>query len=139
MKEYLSTCARCLKQCHALELTKGICKTCVQRRSFVVDRTVRVDDTKVDIVQKHCSACDSRWNFIRGEEKSHCPNCGVSYTETVRSQQEERNKANKAAFDSVKLNLRIKELRDEVTTAARELERKQDVLNSLILLRKMQS
>lgn len=76
MKEHLTTCGRCGKQCHALELTKGLCQNCVTRLTFSLDPAfARAKDTPVETVTEHCGNCGSRFNTTRETKVYFCPYC----------------------------------------------------------------
>lgn len=137
MKEFIHTCERCKKQCHALELRKGLCQNCVANLTFTIDPGKQTKDNMIDVVHKQCSSCNFRWNFIRGEETPHCPNCGVSYTETVITRQEERNIANVDANTRKVMDEHIKQLEIFIAEQEKEISQSKIHLATLKLVRGM--
>ena len=138
MKEYLSYCARCNKECHSLELTKGLCQNCVNRLKFSIDPAdARAKDTTVEVIEKRCVYCESIWKFVRGNEKENCPTCGISYAATVINLDEKTSKALPDATQRRIIDNLIAEIAAEVVSLNSKLERKQLELKTLKTMRSL--
>lgn len=122
-----ATCVRCMYLFNS-SLNPGavMCEACA---SGIVANKI------YEVTRKTCSICKTTRAFPAGDETTKCPACNELYERIESVRQEERNKIAKRDLDNVKLNLRIKELRDEITNIKTNLTRKEDMLSFLLALR----
>lgn len=122
-----ATCVRCMSLFNS-SLNPGaiMCEACA---SGIVTNKI------YEVTRKTCSSCKTIWAFTPEADKTKCPRCNQLYERTESVRQEERNKITERNLASVTLNLRIKELRDEITGIKTDLSRKEDMLSFLLALR----